>query len=186
MKEIQVSYLGNPLLTKQASEVTQFGTLELTQTISDLAEKMKQLDVPGIAAPQIGVSKRIIRFGFEKRSRFPNAEPIPMTVLINPNYEILDNEIISVWEHCVSIPGLTGATKRFKKIRYWGYNENGERIERIAENIHAVLFQHEYDHLYGKLFIHQLIDPNKIGFIEEIKKYRPSEYGASGANDDKS
>jgi peptide deformylase len=122
--------MGNPLLYQIAQPIIEFNTLELTQLIKDLYDTMDATSGVGIAAPQIGVNKQVIVFGFEKSVRYPDAESIPKTVLINPQLEFLTEEMVAGWEGCLSIPGLRGLVPRYKKLRYSGYDQFGQFFQR--------------------------------------------------------
>jgi peptide deformylase len=124
----------------------------------------------GIAAPQIGVPLQITVFGFEKSARYPQAEPVPHTVLINPSIEYIGEETNKDWEGCLSLLGIRGLVTRYTKIRYKGYDIHGEMIQREASGFHARLVQHEIDHLQGKLFPFRIEDLRYFGFEEELKE----------------
>ena len=127
----------------------------------------------GIAAPQIGCNKRVIIFGFEENSRYPNEKSVPFTILINPAYKILSNEMVDAWEGCLSVPGLRGLVPRYNQIEYSGYDPEGNLITRIAEGFHARVVQHEYDHLDGILFPQRLKDLKYFGFEDELANNPP-------------
>lgn len=131
-------------------------------------DTMNALDGAGIAAPQIGVSQRVVIFGFEKNQRYPEAEPVPMTILINPVITPLDESKESGWEGCLSVPGLRGVVPRFTKIRYQGFGPKGELIDRVAQGFHARVVQHECDHLDGKLYPQRIEDMSQFGYTEVL------------------
>ncbi len=164
----QVLRMGHPILRQVAQPVAKFNTPEMEALIEDMFETMSVMEGAGLAAPQIGESLRIIIFGFDHNPRYPDAESIPMTVLINPSIEALDDEMEEGWEGCLSVPGLRGAVPRYKKIRYSGVDQTGAAIDRIAEGFHARVVQHEVDHLDGVLYPSRICDMKKFGFIEEI------------------
>lgn len=148
--------------------VSDFTSLELQQLLQDMQDTMKEKGGVGIAAPQIGVNLRVVIFGFEKSVRYPNEAPVPFTVLINPTIEILSNEFIDGWEGCLSVPGLRGLVPRYKKIKYSGFDENGNPFSRLVENFHARIVQHECDHLDGVLFPRRIKDLKYFGFEETL------------------
>ncbi len=136
----------------------------LKELYQDMKDTMQHYGGVGIAAPQIGVSVRVILFGFEKNARYPNEAPIPETFLINPTFTVLSEESTSVLEGCLSVPGLRGSVRRFVHIRYEGFSLNNEKIERIVSGFHARVIQHECDHLDGILFPFKIDDYRKFGF----------------------
>ncbi|NKB47170.1 MAG: peptide deformylase [Legionellales bacterium] len=162
--------MGNPLLYQISKPLTvdQFNSKKLAALITDLQDTMAHYQGAGIAAPQIGVLKRVIVFGFEQNPRYPKAEPVPKTILINPQFEILSQDTEDMWEGCLSVPGLRGVVKRFNQIRYWGFNTDGQKIERCATGFHAKVIQHECDHLDGILFPQRLTDLGQFGFESEL------------------
>jgi peptide deformylase len=161
--------MGNEKLATPSLHITNFSNGELKELIKDMQDTMKETGGIGIAAPQIGINKRVIMFGFEKSERYPNEKPIPFTVLINPVIEILSDETIDGWEGCLSVPGLRGLVPRYKKIQYSGYNLEGNAISRVAEGFHARVVQHEYDHIDGILFPRRIKDMKFFGFEDELK-----------------
>lgn len=165
----QVLRLGDPRLRQTSRDITNFGTPELLAMIADMQDTMAACEGAGLAAPQIGVMRRVMIFGFEKLSRYPDAEPVPETTLINPQFQALDDLYESGWEGCLSIPGMRGLVRRHARIRYRGFDPHGKLFEREADGFHARVFQHEYDHLDGVLYPDRLEDPLKFGFIEELQ-----------------
>lgn len=163
MNQRNIVLMGTPSLLQPSSPIECFDRA-LIELINELKFMKEQKGGVGIAAPQIGENKRIIFFGFEKNIRYPNEEPIPFTTLVNPEYEVLSNTLIPGWEGCLSVPNLRGLVDRYQKIRYWGYDEKGVRIERIAENFHARVIQHEVDHLDGILFPFKVKNLANFGF----------------------
>ena len=107
-------------------------------------------------------------FGVEINPRYPDAESVPMTVLINPEYSVTDDNIVSGWEGCLSVPGMRGFVPRYEKIMYRGFDQFGEKIEREADGFHSIVFQHEYDHLDGILYPDRIVDRTKFGFDDEL------------------
>ena len=161
--------MGHPTLLKVAQPVTEFNTAALGRLVADMFDTMAEQDGVGLAAPQIGERLRIIIFGFECSERYPDAESIPMTVLINPEIEFLDAEMLAGWEGCLSVPGLRGVVPRYSHILYRGVDQVGNTIERTVEDFHARVVQHEVDHLDGILYPQRIEDMNQFGFIEELE-----------------
>jgi peptide deformylase len=161
--------MGNPDLLK-VSEPVDFKKDDLTTLIEDMKETMKANDGAGLAAPQIGVFKRLVIFGFDTNDRYPEAGSVPFTVLINPIITPLSDEQENGWEGCLSVPGLRGVVPRYTHIRYEGYDAEGNKIEREVEDFHARVVQHECDHLDGILYPMKIEDYRYFGFHEEIFK----------------
>lgn len=161
--------MGNKKLATPSIPVTNFSDGELKELISDMQDTMKEKGGVGIAAPQIGCNLRVVMFGFEYNERYPNEKPVPFTVIINPSIEVLSDETINGWEGCLSVPGLRGLVPRYKKIQYSGYDLEGNSISRIAEDFHARVVQHEYDHIDGVLFPHRIKDMEFFGFEDALK-----------------
>lgn len=161
--------MGNPDLLK-VSEPVDFEKDNLTTLIEDMKETMKANDGAGLAAPQIGVFKRLVIFGFDTNDRYPEADSVPFTVLINPTITPLSDEKENGWEGCLSVPGLRGVVPRFTYIKYEGYDAEGNKIEREVEDFHARVVQHECDHLDGILYPMKIEDYRYFGFHEEIFK----------------
>ena len=160
--------MGNVKLATPSLPVTEFSTAYLDNLIKDMKETMQENKGVGIAAPQIGENLRIIIFGFDHNERYPNELPVPFTVLINPIIKPLTNDMIEGWEGCLSVPRLRGKVKRYNKIEYSGYDQNGNIILRVAEGFHARVVQHEFDHIEGILFPERIIDLKSFGFEDEL------------------
>ena len=160
--------MGHPVLRERAKPVERFATPELRELVEDMKETMAAQDGAGLAAPQIGVSQRVVIFGVNKNPRYPDAEEVPFTVLVNPQIVLLTREVEDGWEGCLSVPGMRGLVPRYRKLRYTGFDAEGQRIERIAEGFHARVVQHECDHLDGILYPQRMTDMSKFGFIEEL------------------
>jgi len=148
--------------------VEDFGTPELEQLLADMRDTMAHLNGAGLAAPQIGVPLRVVIFGVKENPRYPKAEEVPDTILINPALAPLSDEIEEDWEGCLSVPGMRGWVPRWRSLRYSGYDERGRRFERKVEGFHARVVQHECDHLDGILYPMRIRDMSKFGFIEEL------------------
>jgi len=143
---------GNPILFRISEPVTQFGTVELKSLIADMLDTMVATQGVGIAAPQIGVNKRIILVGFEKNDRYPGRDPIPLQVVVNPQLEIVDPTLEKDWEGCLSVPGRQGCVPRHRALVCKGFDPDGKPVRIEASGFHARIFQHECDHLDGRLF----------------------------------
>lgn len=160
--------MGDPRLWEIARSVTAFSTPELHALIADMQETMHDLDGAGLAAPQIGVDLRVVIFGFEDNSRYPEADSVPYTVLINPVLTPLSDEIEEGWEGCLSVPGLRGWVPRWRHLRYTGFDSDGQVIDRSVEGFHARVVQHECDHLDGILYPMRIKDLSRFGFTEVL------------------
>ncbi len=156
--------MGHPLLQQVAEAVSVFNTPALDALILDMFETMEALNGAGLAAPQIGESLRVVIFEVEENPRYPEAESVPRTVLINPGISILDETLEEDWEGCLSVPDLRGLVPRYRAIHYRGYDQNGELIERDADGFHARLVQHEVDHLDGILYPQRIRDLRNFGY----------------------
>ncbi len=160
--------MGDPVLLQQARPVEKFDTPELHALLTDLRDTMAHLAGAGLAAPQIGVSLQVVIFGVQKNPRYPQAEEVPDTVLINPVLTPLSDELEEDWEGCLSVPGLRGMVPRHTQLRYQGYDEKGNRIDRSVSGFHARVVQHECDHLIGVLYPMRIRDFSKFGFIQAL------------------
>ena len=166
--EHAVLRMGDARLLRIAQPVTQFSSVQLQSLVDDLFDTMRAKNGVGIAAPQIGVDLRVVIFGFEHNERYPDAPPVPQTVLINPVITPIGDEKEPGWEGCLSVPGMRGKVWRFTKIRYTGFDVQGNRIDRIADGFHARVVQHECDHLDGILYPQRVRDMTQFGFNEEL------------------
>ena len=164
----EILRMGHPLLLQVAQPVTQFDTPELHALIQNMFDTMAARHGAGLAAPQIGVSLRVVIFGMEKNPRYPDAAPVPTTVLINPVLSFLGEEQVEDWEGCLSVPGLRGWVPRYTRLHYRGYDQFGQVIDRTVDDFHARVVQHECDHLDGVLYPQRIRDMTKFGFIEEL------------------
>jgi len=160
--------MGHPLLQRVAAPVARFGTAELRQLLSDMDDTMRALNGAGIAAPQIGVSLRVVIFEVTHNPRYPQAEPVPYTVLINPVLDPLGDEQDEAWEGCLSVPGLRGLVPRHTNLRYRGFDLDGQPIDRTVTGFHARVVQHEVDHLDGILYPLRVADMRLFGFEDEL------------------
>jgi peptide deformylase len=160
--------MGDARLLRVAEPVTDFGTPALRTLVDDMFETMEAANGAGLAAPQIGVNLQLVIFGFSRNERYPEAPPVPRTVLINPVIEPLGDEVVDGWEGCLSVPGLRGVVPRFARIRYRGLDPQGRPIEREADGFHARVVQHECDHLIGRLYPTRMNDLTKLGFTSVL------------------
>jgi peptide deformylase len=162
--------MGHPLLRRVALPVEHFDTPELHRLVDDMIETMRACDGAGLAANQIGVLQRVVVFGVEHNPRYPDAEPVPFTVLVNPQITPLTAEREAGWEGCLSVPGMRGLVPRYSRIRYRGLDPSGEPVEREVAGFHARVVQHECDHLDGILYPERIEDLRMFGFIEELQQ----------------
>ena len=160
--------MGHPLLNQRAAEVETFNTAELDLLIEDMLDTMQAEDGAGLAAPQIGISRRIVVFGFDNNPRYQDAPAVPRTILINPHIKPLDETMEGGWEGCLSVPGMRGLVPRYTKIEYSGFDAGGEPVRVEAEGFHARVVQHECDHLDGILYPQRIRDFTRFGFINEL------------------
>jgi peptide deformylase len=165
----EVLRMGDPRLLRISRPVDNFATAELDQLVQDMIDTMRHLDGAGLAAPQIGVDLRLVIFGFEHNERYPEAEPVPFTVLANPRLTFLDEQEEEGWEGCLSLPGLRGLVPRRTRLRYEGFDAAGQRIDREVEGFHARVVQHECDHLDGVLYPMKMRDFRAFGFTQELQ-----------------
>jgi peptide deformylase len=164
----EVLRMGDPRLLARSAEIDAFGTPELHELLQDMRDTMAHLNGAGLAAPQIGVGLRVVIFGVHANPRYPDAEEVPDTVLINPLLTPLDTEMEEGWEGCLSVPGMRGVVPRYKRLRYRGFDENGRPFEREVSDFHARVVQHEVDHLDGILYPMRIRDLSKFGFNEAL------------------
>ena len=160
--------MGHPVLREKAKPVQAFGSPELLALVRDMKDTMAAKNGAGLAAPQIGVGERVVIFGVDRNPRYPDAEEVPFTVLVNPKIVLLTREVEEGWEGCLSVPGMRGLVPRYTRLRYSGFDEHGNPVEREAEGFHARVVQHECDHLDGILYPQRMTDLSKLGFNEEL------------------
>ena len=160
--------MGHPDLLKTAAPVAEFGTRELGGLIEDMFDTMRACGGVGLAAPQIGVGLQVVIFGFEASDRYPDAPPVPETVLINPVLTPLSDVMELGWEGCLSVPGLRGEVPRHRDIRYQGFDRQGGAIDRTVSGFHARVVQHECDHLIGRLYPMLVPDFRRFGFVDAL------------------
>ena len=160
--------MGDPVLLQRAAPVEEFDTPELHALIRDMEDTMEAMNGAGIAAPQIGVSLRVVIFGVGANPRYPDAEEVPYTVLVNPELTPLDEEMEEGWEGCLSVPGMRGVVPRYSRLRYTGFDQYGNPIDRTVSGFHARVVQHECDHLDGILYPMRIRDFSRFGFTEVL------------------
>jgi peptide deformylase len=163
----RVLKMGEPLLQTVAAPVTRFDA-ELLALIADMDDTMRALSGAGIAAPQIGVSVRVVIFELKDNPRYPHITPVPYTVLVNPLVTPLSAEQDEGWEGCLSVPGMRGLVPRYRRLRYRGFDQHGAPIDRSVEGFHARVVQHEVDHLDGVLFPQRVRDLRDFGFEDAL------------------
>jgi peptide deformylase len=164
----EILKMGDPRLLRVAPPVSEFGSPELHALVADLFDTMEAANGAGLAAPQIGVDLQVVIFGFASNERYPDALPVPRTVLVNPVIAPLSDDEEEGWEGCLSVPGLRGVVPRYSRIRYGGFDPEGRPIEREAEGFHARVVQHECDHLRGVLYPMRVRDFSRFGFTEVL------------------
>ncbi|MCU0919713.1 MAG: peptide deformylase [Burkholderiaceae bacterium] len=164
----EILRMGDPRLLRMAAPVTEFDTPDLLALVEDMFDTMRAANGAGLAAPQIGEDLQLVIFGFERNERYPDAPPVPQTVLINPVIEALDDERVDGWEGCLSVPGLRGVVPRHARIRYRGFDPQGRAIEREADGFHARVVQHECDHLIGRLYPTRMRDLSRFGYTSVL------------------
>jgi peptide deformylase len=160
--------MGHPLLRQVAAAVEVFDAAQMQALLIDMEDTMRELHGAGIAAPQIGVSLRVVIFELQENPRYPQVAPIPFTVLINPMLEPLGTELEEGWEGCLSVPGLRGVVPRYRRLHYSGLDAHGQFFERTVEGFHARVVQHEVDHLDGVLFPQRVQDMTRFGFEDAL------------------
>ncbi len=166
--------MGDPRLLERSRPVERFDTPELHDLLVDMQDTMEALSGAGLAAPQIGVQLRIVIFGVARNPRYPDAEPVPHTILINPLLDPLGQVIEEGWEGCLSVPGMRGLVPRFAQLRYRGLDQYGQPIDRTVSGFHARVVQHECDHLDGILYPMRIRDMRNFGFHDVLFPDQPS------------
>ena len=160
--------MGDPRLLEPSRPVERLDTPELHELIADMQDTMKAQNGAGLAAPQIGVGLQVVIFGVERNPRYPDAEEVPHTVLVNPVIEPAGREMEEGWEGCLSVPGMRGLVPRYRRLRYRGFDQYGKPIDRTVSDFHARVVQHECDHLDGILYPMRIRDLRNFGFNEEL------------------
>jgi peptide deformylase len=164
----EILKMGDPRLLRVAQPVTQFDTPELHALVADLFDTMHAANGAGLAAPQIGVDLQVVIFGFSDNVRYPDAPPVPRTVLVNPHITPVGEDEEEGWEGCLSVPGLRGVVPRWSRIAYRGFDAAGQPIEREADGFHARVVQHECDHLIGRLYPTRMRDLTRLGYTSVL------------------
>ena len=160
--------MGDPRLLRKSRPVDDFHAPALAALLEDMRDTMSALNGAGLAAPQIGADLQVVIFGCQRNPRYPDAEPVPETVLINPVVTPLGDEVVEDWEGCLSVPGLRGVVPRWQRIHYGGYDARGQFFEREVEGFHARVVQHECDHLSGILYPMRITNMHLFGFTEAL------------------
>jgi len=160
--------MGDPLLLQRAEEVTAFDTPALHALVADMQDTMQHANGAGLAAPQIGVSQRVVIFGFVHNDRYPDAPAVPYTVLVNPVLTSIGQDEEEGWEGCLSVPGMRGLVPRHARLRYRGCDQYGKPIDRTVDGFHARVVQHEVDHLDGILYPMRIRDLSRFGFQDVL------------------
>ena len=164
----EILRMGDARLLRMAGPVVNFDTAGLHALVDDLVDTMKAAEGAGLAAPQIGVDLAVVIFGFSHNARYPEAPEVPFTVLCNPRIEPLSDVEEEGWEGCLSVPGLRGVVPRLRSIRYTGFDQHGQPIDRTVDGFHARVVQHECDHLIGKLYPMRMRDFTRFGFLDAL------------------
>ena len=173
MAILKVARLGHPVLRQAAEPVSPeaIGAPEIQLLIDDMFDTMREYDGAGLAAPQVHVSRRIAIYGVEANPRYPDAEPVPPTVLINPRVFALAQQQEEDWEGCLSVPELRGIVPRFTRVRVEAYGRDGKPLRFTADGFHARVVQHECDHLDGKVFLDRMRSLETLSFLPEFQRY---------------
>jgi peptide deformylase len=164
----EVLKMGDPRLLAVAQPVAEFGSPELKTLLTDMQDTMRDLNGAGLAAPQIGAGLRVVIFGFEENPRYPDADSVPFTILINPQLTPLSEVQDEGWEGCLSVPGMRGLVPRYRELRYTGFDADGNPIDRTVKDFHARVVQHEVDHLDGILYPRRIRDLTQFGFNDAL------------------
>jgi len=164
----EILKMGDERLLRVAAPVTDFDSPALLALVEDMFDTMRAANGAGLAAPQIGEDLQLVIFGFDRNERYPEAPPVPLTVLCNPEIVPLDDEMVDGWEGCLSVPGLRGVVPRHARIRYRGRDARGQAIEREADGFHARVVQHECDHLIGRLYPTRMRDLRQLGYTSVL------------------
>ena len=169
MSILKIAKIGHPILLKKTKEVKEIGSDDIKKIVYDMSDTMLDYKGVGLAAPQVHISKRILIF--RNPDIIKENSNIEITALINPNLEKITDDTNDSWEGCLSIPGMLGLVRRYSKIKYSGYDLEGNLIIKEVEDIHARIVQHEFDHLNGILYTKKLVHKDAFGFEDEIERY---------------
>ena len=165
----EILKMGDARLLRMAQKVADFDSDVLHLLITDMLDTMRAANGAGLAAPQIGVDLQLVIFGsFERNPRYPDRPVVPPTVLLNPTITPIGDGEESDWEGCLSVPGLRGVVPRWSRIRYTGFDQYGDAIDRTVGGFHARVVQHECDHLWGKLYPMRVRDFSQFGYTEVL------------------
>ena len=168
MAILKIAKIGHPILLKKTNNIKDLGSEKIKQIVYDMSETMMDADGIGLAAPQVHINQRLFIF---RNPDIDSKDKIEITALINPKIEKISEETEDAWEGCLSIPGMLGLVRRFSKIKYTGFDLNGNKIINNAEGLHARVVQHEFDHLNGILYTTRLTHKDAFGYADEIEKY---------------
>ena len=160
--------MGDPRLLQRSLPVARLGTPELKELLADMRETMIAAHGAGLAAPQVGVLLRVVIFGFEHNDRYPDADPVPYTEIVNPILTPVGAAMEEDWEGCLSVPGLRGRVPRYTALRYTGFDPTGHPIEREVTGFHARVVQHECDPLDGILYPMRMRDLRQLGYTDVL------------------
>ena len=174
MAVLKVAHLGHPILRQVAEPVPpeSIGAPEIQRLIEDMFETMAEHDGAGLAAPQVHVSRRIVIYGVEENPRYPDADAVPTTVLINPKITPVGSEQDEDWEGCLSVPDLRGKVPRFTRIRVEAWGRDGKPLRFAADGFHARVVQHECDHLDGTVYLDRMRSMATLSFLPEFQRYQ--------------
>jgi len=173
MAVLKIAHLGHPILRRVAEPVSPeaIRSPEIQRLVDDMLETMADHDGAGLAAPQVHVSRRVVIYGVEENPRYPDAESVPLTVLVNPRITALGSELEEDWEGCLSVPDLRGRVPRFAHVRVEGYGRDGKTLRFDAQGFHARVVQHECDHLDGKVYLDRMRSMESLSFLPEFRRY---------------
>jgi peptide deformylase len=173
MAILKVARLGHPILRQVAEPVSPeaIGAPEVQRLIDDMLETMEEYDGAGLAAPQVHVSRRVVIYGVHQNPRYPDAEEVPLTVLVNPKITPATKDVDEDWEGCLSVPDLRGRVPRFTRVRVEAYGRDGGPLRFVAEGFHARVVQHECDHLDGKVYLDRMRSMDSLAFLPEFHRY---------------
>jgi peptide deformylase len=173
MAVLKVARLGHPVLRRVAEPVSPeaIRSPDIQRLIDDMLETMDDQDGAGLAAPQVHVSRRVVIYGVEANPRYPDAEPVPLTVLVNPRLTPIGDEQEEDWEGCLSVPDLRGMVPRWTAVRVEGFDRGGQRVHFTATAFHARVVQHECDHLDGRVYLDRMRSMETLSFMPEFQRY---------------
>lgn len=174
MAILKVARLGHPILRRIADPVPpeSIGSPEIQRLVDDLIETMVEYDGAGLAAPQVHVSKQVVVFEVDDNPRYPGAESVPLSVLINPTITPTNLQMEEDWEGCLSLPDLRGKVPRYTSVRVEAYDRSGKQLHFVARDFHARVVQHECDHLFGKVFLDRMRSMESLSFQHEFTQHQ--------------